>query len=277
MINIAGDYGPISEWADINMAFVRELGSSRAQDKIIAAIRIAATSEFGMFADDQARARPQQLNHVYEWGQLGQWEGRLWSYVVTGPKASKTMNYVFLPSVKPVPVGDAAPKPIAGDTRKAIHIFHWKAAVQEQGRMITIRPKNQGGVLAFPLNTGWGATSGGMGFSKTPISVMIGQQTQGQFEDLWAMFWGSGAGTRIVVSNVVEPTERMLPMEMENIYHKVSKSIPRPILTKTFNIGAAAHRNHTPAVKMAVGKLIATYLRNAREKEALGSATHISD
>lgn len=89
------------------------------------------------FIDSNARANPDSLHHVYEWGQVGDSGGRLFSIT---PKASKrVINFTgkFLKSSSVSPTSDEP--------------FYDKAEIMENGIDITVEPRD-GGVLAFEDN-----------------------------------------------------------------------------------------------------------------------------
>jgi hypothetical protein len=89
------------------------------------------------FVDSQARANPDSLHHVYEWGQVGDEGGRLFSIT---PKASKrVINFSgkFLKSSSVSPTSDEP--------------FYDKASIMENSIDITVEPRD-GGVLAFEDN-----------------------------------------------------------------------------------------------------------------------------
>lgn len=86
------------------------------------------------FIDSNARANPDSLHHVYEWGQVGDASGRLFSIT---PKASKrVINFTgkFLKSSSVSPTSDEP--------------FYDKASIMENSIDITVEPRD-GSVLAF--------------------------------------------------------------------------------------------------------------------------------
>ena len=81
----------------------------------------------GKFIDSKARANPQSLHHVYEWGMVGNHAGRLFDFSMTYTKSFVTFTARFLPSAKP---SETSQEP-----------FREKARIMEDGITITISPE----------------------------------------------------------------------------------------------------------------------------------------
>lgn len=120
------------------------------------------------YIDANARMNPQALHHVYEWYQTGDPAGRLFNidYVVSVRGLSFTSNFTQSSSIKS---GSRVP-------------FENKAIVMEQGKPVTITPRN-GSVLAFEDN-------GETVFTSKPVTVEHpGGESKGQFEDVFKEFF----------------------------------------------------------------------------------------
>lgn len=81
----------------------------------------------GKFIDSKARANPESLHHVYEWGMVGNQAGRLFDFSMTYTKTFITFTARFLPSSKP---SETSSEP-----------FREKAKIMEDNITITINPE----------------------------------------------------------------------------------------------------------------------------------------
>lgn len=89
--------------------------------------------DFGNYVDAQARVKPKTYHHVYEWGNAGNQESRLFKLNKTDvDNMSFKVSYDFLPSKSFVPSSN-------GDRR---HVFVNKARVMEQGKQLRISPRS---------------------------------------------------------------------------------------------------------------------------------------
>jgi len=89
------------------------------------------------FIDTKARMSPDQLHHVYEWGQVGSPAGRLFDIKASATQTSIVFYGNFLPSKS---VSDTSSEP-----------FVQKAEIMENAIMIEITPKSSN-VLAFEID-----------------------------------------------------------------------------------------------------------------------------
>jgi hypothetical protein len=129
----------------------------------------AITEQASQFIDANARVDYQSLHHVYEWSQTGSPDGRLFdiNFTVSNLGLSFTSNMKQSQSIKE---GSRVP-------------FANKANVMEKGTAVTIAPVN-GEALRFEVG-------GEVVYTKKPVIVQNpGGNTQGQFENVWDMFFG---------------------------------------------------------------------------------------
>ena len=87
---------------------------------------------FGLYLDNLARRDHMSFHHVYETGQSGNENARLFKYTISGSK----ITYNFTEATKPEKSGD---------------VFKRKAFIMEDGKSLTIVPK-AGKFLAFQVN-----------------------------------------------------------------------------------------------------------------------------
>jgi hypothetical protein len=133
------------------------------------ALGLYVAEAFNNYVDAKARMNPAALHHVYEWGQVGNSGGRLFTLT---PKSSKRVIHFtgkFLPSSS-IPEGGSVP-------------FRDKANIMENGIGVTIEPTN--GVLAFDDN-------GETVFTATAVYVAHpgGDAVAGSFAEVVESFFG---------------------------------------------------------------------------------------
>jgi hypothetical protein len=160
---------------------------------------------FDLWMDNEAKSRPREFQHVYEWPMeyqnyletVGQPEDRLWRQTLTGRGRSKVASFTFRASKRPSPVN---PILSAGGVKEGVHIFTWKAMAMEYGMPITVTPKlarylayvddngNSGG-----RDEGYSGSNGGsVHFSKGPVHFRAGGGiTFMKFTTAFVEWWGT--------------------------------------------------------------------------------------
>lgn len=178
--------------------FQATLSSKRYLDSATAFTYSTLKEEFGISMDAEAYAHKSLFHHVYEWGdswhgrysRVGGSHSRLWALVATGTGGNRTMTYVFLPSVVPVPVHPdlTTPGKKGRVVEEGVHVFSQKAAVLEYGIPVTIRPK-LAKALAMP--------SGNPGtpfFRDKEYTRVPGEGgTMGMFDAFYITWWNTQA------------------------------------------------------------------------------------
>lgn len=103
------------------------------QNKFRQVIFAQIEKDFGEYLDSKARTNPSQYHHVYEWKGVGDPSARLFKLKSKNQDGlSFQIGYEFKLSKTAVPSNHS-------QTR---HVFRNKASVMEEGRPLTIRPKN---------------------------------------------------------------------------------------------------------------------------------------
>jgi hypothetical protein len=143
-VDAAAIAADLSEW----MGGVEELTSPTVLTQIARSIFSLTGERFVIDVDAYARMNPKAMHHVYEWGQIGLPEGRLFvierSQILYG---DLIISSSFLPSKLPVPVNPQLLQP--GSTGKAISrrsIFANKAEVMESGQPVSFTAQR---ILSF--------------------------------------------------------------------------------------------------------------------------------
>lgn len=88
--------------------------------------------DFGAYIDSQARSKPKQLHHVYEWKKVGNPSARLFNLkMIDEYQFSFRFTYEYKDSKSFVP----------NNISKRRHVFKNKAAIMEAGIPLTIAPR----------------------------------------------------------------------------------------------------------------------------------------
>jgi hypothetical protein len=134
---------------DAHNAVVQEAASKKTADRFSRNVFAALREGFYGRTDARARANPDRLHHVYEWGQVGSGSSRLFKLIATGVGTdTMVITYDYLKSTVPTPSG---------------HVFSEKARVMEEGIEVTINPTNAE-TLAFEVD-------GEMVYTRGPVVV----------------------------------------------------------------------------------------------------------
>lgn len=138
---------------DLKVSALKKLTSPSALEEISRAIFAITGPKFVSAVDSYSRRNPKAMHHIYEWGQVGNKNARLFvierASVING---NLIINSNFLPSRVPVPINPEMLR--MGRTGKVVtakNIFRDKASVMENGKMVSYRAKK---VLAFMGNDG---------------------------------------------------------------------------------------------------------------------------
>lgn len=237
------------------MGFTAGLSETVQTDAYINSVLKLTHAKLSMFFDEwldgEAKARPTELSHVYEWPEeygsldtVGEPSARLWRHVLVGSARAATATFEFLESKVPTPVN-----PILADegVKEGVHIFHFKAEAFEYGIPITVEPK-LAQYLAYVID---GANhSGGndedpnrftkneaVMLSKGPVHFIAGGGKFAlQFTTAYVKWWQTMAGN--VFNTEIRPT---LQQELTDAarYEKAIK-LGKRSTSKSFNITAQA-------------------------------------
>jgi hypothetical protein len=92
----------------------------------------AVQQEFGLYIDAQARSKPKQFHHVYEWNMVGSDGARLFQLTKIPTQGLQlNFSYSFLPSKSKVP-----------SLNKRSFVFANKASIMENANSVLISPVN---------------------------------------------------------------------------------------------------------------------------------------
>ena len=106
--------------------------SKPLQNKFKQMIFDQVNKDFSDYIDAQARVKPKQFHHVYEWKRIGEMSARLFKLKeINTNEFSLKLTYEFQPSKSFVPTGKG----------KHRHVFVNKASVMEAGMPVRIAPR----------------------------------------------------------------------------------------------------------------------------------------
>jgi hypothetical protein len=175
---------------------IEELVQPAVLDQISRAIFSITGERFMIDLDNYARLNPKKMHHIYEWGQVGNSNSRLFilerSNILNGDLLISTN---FLPSRLPVPTNSKLLH--AGKTGKTVSkksIFANKAKIMEEGRPVSFTAKR---ILAFAGTNGIAFISPG-----TPINILHpgGLQTKNAFAE-YLLEWYTKKGHIVIDSS----------------------------------------------------------------------------
>ena len=138
--------------------FADTIKTDKLISTVVGYVQSELGKEFGDAVDRMAMKMPMSFLHVYEWGAnyhdfstVGQKHMRLWKLTQVGTGRSRAISFVFLPSVRPVPIHPDLLEPgKTGKTvREGVHVFTWKAPIMEYGIRVTIKRKPGTNVLVW--------------------------------------------------------------------------------------------------------------------------------
>ena len=172
------------------MAGLEEILKPSSLQEISKAIFTITGERFVLASDSYARSNKKAMHHVYEWGQVGSPDGRLFVInLLAASGGSLDIGYEFLQSKLPVPIDPQLRMP--GSTGKVVNsesIFRDKAEVMESGKPVQFVAKK---VLAFMGNNGIAFIAKG-----TPVNILNpgGSKTKNSFHSFMVNWYVSNAG-----------------------------------------------------------------------------------
>ena len=229
MINIEADLRPVVDTVTAAGYFMRDFDSNDNMDALTGLMAETSAVSFNNFIDSAAVANPERLGHMYEYGQLGEAHGRLWSMIIAGTPKQKVLSYNFKESQEEVPAGEDETG-IAGDTRTGGHVFKWKAAVVENGIQVHIDPIN-GRFLAIPAQEAGrrGQNKGGtMYFTSNTVSPKPNQIAKGAFTESWIMHFATTANV-VMERTIVDYTEEWLDTQLPRMINRIEPAKVNPV------------------------------------------------
>ena len=217
MISLEVDAAQVASEMNSFLLNIKQMVNPSVIEEIAKGIFTITGESFVSSADRYARANPKKMHHVYEWGKLGDPEGRLFTL-----KRSSVLNGTlvigvnFLPSRLPVPVAPELLNP--GPTGKVVtsrSIFADKARVMEEGNPVTFTAKK---ILSF-------VGSNGLVFIRpgTQINILSpgGRQAKGSFSE-FLLTWYTENSYAVI--------------ENSGFYEKISNDVSIALGSKNANI-----------------------------------------
>lgn len=170
---------------------------------------------FMRLVDAKARANRESLHHVYEWGEEGNSNARLFKKKISPGTAGTVISFNFIKSKKPNFNG---------------HIFYNKAAVMESGQTVTIKPKNSK-VLVYQINNG---TSGELMVTSKPSVVNNpgGDAVVGSFEKEWRSFSYHSAKAVLKQFRYFELINEAIKAKRKTVVPKINRGMVSGMITE---------------------------------------------
>lgn len=157
--------------------FFATIKSEEPMAEFKAAAQIAL--EFGQYIDMLAAANPHRFHHVYEWGQVGEEEGRLFELSILPTPQGTTITYEFRKSIVPNANGV---------------VFADKAQVMESGQTVTTTPTKP-----VPINDGESFRVGTFTF------VPGGGETSGAFRETFMLYFSTRTNLLVNSNKTIKP------------------------------------------------------------------------
>lgn len=137
MINMQAEFSKMVDVSDAINTVSVTVKSDRHMNDLIKAADSILQSEFIIHMTGEALRQPKKFSHMYDWGQLGDPNGKLWKTNLRGRGSKRTSTFEFKASKKTVPVSET----LRSLGVKQNHVFYWKAPVLEYGLPVRIYPK----------------------------------------------------------------------------------------------------------------------------------------
>lgn len=210
MIDIKGELEKFREVGVAISTIEATLKSDRHVSSLIKAAHEVSAGEFVSHMSGVALRDPGKYDHMYEWGQVADPNGKLWRHVLRGNGANRAAFFEFKASKKTVPVD---PK-LQTVGVKRIHVFVWKAMVLENGLPVKISPKLAKYLVFVAKKRTANAMSIGTGYQKNGIVYYRGtisiaragnERINGAFTNEWTQWWRSGAPEDVIRRTLTRP------------------------------------------------------------------------
>lgn len=238
MINIEGELDKFREVGVAVATIEATLKSDRHVSSLIKAAHEVTAGEFVANMSSSTLREPGKYDHMYEWGQTGDPNGKLWRHILRGNGANRAAFFEFKASKKTVPVDPR----LQSVGVKKIHVFVWKAMVLENGLPVKISPKLAKYLVFVAKKNKRSASSAGHGFSRNGIIYYRGtisiaragnQRINGAFTNEWSRWWNSGEPQQIIRRTLTKPA---LDAMKKTLAEKVSSFAKLREKEKTFSI-----------------------------------------
>lgn len=222
---------------DSVLAGIKELTKPKVLNEISRAVFSITGKRFMIDIDNYARVNPKKMHHVYEWGNIGRSNSRLFEL-----KRESMLNGTlivasnFLPSKLPVPISPDLLMP--GSTGKSVsrkNIFANKATVMESSTPVSFNAKR---ILAFMGNNGIAFIKPG-----TQINILHpgGIQTKNAFAD-YMLRWYTENGNAI--------------MDSSGLYERIANDVSNVLSSSRNGIAQVQAAVTTIANQIDVGAVI---------------------
>lgn len=137
MINMQAEFSKMADVSEAINTISVTVKSERHINELIKSADSILQNEFVIHMASEALRQPKKFSHMYDWGQLGDPNGKLWKTKLKGRGAKRMSVFEFKASKKTVPVSQT----LRNLGVKQNHVFYWKAPVLEYGLPVRIYPK----------------------------------------------------------------------------------------------------------------------------------------
>lgn len=265
MFNITMEVDKFGKAANVIDAVSVVVKSNVHVNELIKASNTLITGEFVLHMSRETLGKPLKFGHMYEWGMLGDPNGRLWKHELRGRGAMRQLTFTFKASQKAVPVAPA----LSAIGVKKNHIFHMKASVMELGLPVRISEK-LAKALVFEAKevkrgaktSGTGYETGGIVFHRGVIEIPRAGSAEawGSFTTEFNTWFASGLPEEIIATGLTIPAGR---------------TIKSAVLAKLRSIGSAKVKKKTIVLEPAgIDKSFAATLEKSLQTNYIaGTAT----
>jgi len=189
--------------------------------------------------DSRAASKPDKLGHMYDWGKIGEKDGRLFQLIYSNRGTNElSARVVSKPSKEPVPIREPL---------KREHVFINRAEMEELGKTVTIR-RLEAEMLAWWEN-------GIMKFSKGPIQRTLTNYA-GQFQKAWGEYWSSEAPKNAEAAMTKAWDRYMKSKGQAHVRKTVASAKVKPRAAKSKNPTVEVVNDAPPAPKPSTSSLV---------------------
>jgi hypothetical protein len=244
-----------------------EIKTSRHIGPVLKYTHAVMSDEFTDYMSLISNAQPSRYHHVYEWGQIGDPNAKLWDDVLTGGGNNRVATFRWRASKQLVPVRED----FAAVGVKKIHVFVWKAPVMEYAKTVHIEPQRGSFLATF---TGPTTPKGKYKMSLIRGGIDVtnpgGKLVKGAFTAAYVNWWSGPQGSATFDSKIRQVLEQDLgKMPIEEVTKKFRKPRTKTIAMTTAGDSRVAEAVGSEAAKKYLAARSARYIEQAKARERI--------